>query len=370
MMCLIFLFYWRSFSHLTPCCPQIKADSAKKAPEKPKTAGSQQQTPTRRATPKAASSDAAKATPVSSTPKAAAKPKPTPETKSATQNTDQTSAVVTNGTAEKTETVVLENSSTVETIITTTTSSESSGEVAVVSETISSSETSEAAPVQEKVGEVVQETTVISSNDIAVDIVAQPDAIPESTTQPPAQLPEPVKSEETAEQPSEQAEAPKATEATEIAEPVVEMAAVPEIAAKTEDASDEKKSNGAETAAKDALAKCAQSDSKTNGETTGPAGDRPAAGYTSEEEYKAVLAEKRRLAREAKEREAEMERKRLVSHCCLSLKFKPFLYSGNVFFFISYAVYSHLPLFSWSSFVLPISNLPIWIPQPKVSTNS
>ncbi|KAF2367412.1 Microtubule-associated protein 7 family [Trinorchestia longiramus] len=45
-----------------------------------------------------------------------------------------------------------------------------------------------------------------------------------------------------------------------------------------------------------------------NGTGSVPAGERPVAGYATEEEYKAVLAEKRRLAREARERELEMER--------------------------------------------------------------
>ncbi|KAK7071926.1 hypothetical protein SK128_024326 [Halocaridina rubra] len=40
------------------------------------------------------------------------------------------------------------------------------------------------------------------------------------------------------------------------------------------------------------------------------AAEKPVTGYATEEEYKAVLAEKRRLAREAKEREQELERQR------------------------------------------------------------
>ncbi|XP_050708461.1 uncharacterized protein LOC126992984 isoform X12 [Eriocheir sinensis] len=40
------------------------------------------------------------------------------------------------------------------------------------------------------------------------------------------------------------------------------------------------------------------------------AADKPVTGYATEEEYKAALAEKRRLAREAKEREQELERQR------------------------------------------------------------
>lgn len=43
------------------------------------------------------------------------------------------------------------------------------------------------------------------------------------------------------------------------------------------------------------------------------AAEKPVTGYATEEEYKAALAEKRRLAREAKEREQELERQRKVS---------------------------------------------------------
>ncbi|XP_018024370.1 MAP7 domain-containing protein 1 isoform X7 [Hyalella azteca] len=54
-----------------------------------------------------------------------------------------------------------------------------------------------------------------------------------------------------------------------------------------------------------------EADKNQNG--TGPSGtDRPVTGYASEEEYKAVLAEKRRLAREAREREIEMERQKQI----------------------------------------------------------
>ena len=45
------------------------------------------------------------------------------------------------------------------------------------------------------------------------------------------------------------------------------------------------------------------------------AAEKPVTGYASEEEYKAALAEKRRQAREAKERELELERQRKVSFC-------------------------------------------------------
>lgn len=47
------------------------------------------------------------------------------------------------------------------------------------------------------------------------------------------------------------------------------------------------------------------------------AAEKPVTGYATEEEYKAALAEKRRLAREAKERELELERQRQVRkrHC-------------------------------------------------------
>lgn len=44
-----------------------------------------------------------------------------------------------------------------------------------------------------------------------------------------------------------------------------------------------------------------------------PSSDKPVAGYATEEEYKSVLAEKRRLAREAREREQELEKQREVS---------------------------------------------------------
>lgn len=47
------------------------------------------------------------------------------------------------------------------------------------------------------------------------------------------------------------------------------------------------------------------------------AAEKPVTGYATEEEYKAALAEKRRLAREAKERELELERQRQVrKHRC------------------------------------------------------
>lgn len=45
---------------------------------------------------------------------------------------------------------------------------------------------------------------------------------------------------------------------------------------------------------------------------TASASDKPVTGYATEEEYKAVLAEKRRLAREAREKEIEMERQKEV----------------------------------------------------------
>ena len=53
-------------------------------------------------------------------------------------------------------------------------------------------------------------------------------------------------------------------------------------------------------------------------EMNGSGNDRPVTGYATEEEYKAVLAEKRRVAREAKERELELERLRQVGHDTVS----------------------------------------------------
>lgn len=46
--------------------------------------------------------------------------------------------------------------------------------------------------------------------------------------------------------------------------------------------------------------------------TVQKASDKPVTGYATEEEYKAALAEKRRQAREAKERELELERQKQV----------------------------------------------------------